>query len=93
MLSGVVIRKLQRLSRRQKWLRNRLMTRTGIRRYAVAARDAIGRSEHVVQQIDWDLALIQKYNYSGPRTPRTRPRWSFQKTSANRRFSSRGALS
>ena len=20
-----------------------------------------------VQQIDWDLALIQKYNYSGPR--------------------------
>ncbi|STG51625.1 coproporphyrinogen III oxidase [Escherichia coli] len=39
-----------------------------------------------VQQIDWDLALIQKYNYSGHDTPRTRPRWSFQKTSANRRF-------
>ncbi len=26
------------------------------------------KEEHVFeQQIDWDLALIQKYNYSGPR--------------------------
>ncbi len=93
MLSGVLFVKLQRLSRRQKWLRNRLILETGIRRYAVAARDAIGRSGMSVQQIDWDLALIQKYNYSGHDTPRTRPRWSFQKTSANSVFTSCGALS
>ncbi len=36
------------------------------------------------QIIDWDLALIQKYNYSGPRYTRIPPRWSFHRNLARR---------
>ncbi len=47
-----------------------------------------------VQQIDWDLALIQKYNYSGPRYTSYPTALEFSEDfPANRRFTSRGALS
>ena len=60
------------------------MTETGIRRYAVTARTPSEGVEHLYSK-STGIWPDPKYNYSGP-IPRTRPRWSFQKTSANRRL-------
>lgn len=46
-----------------------------------------------VQQIDWDLALIQKYNYSGPRYTSYPTALEFSEDFGEQAFTSRGALS